>query len=354
MRHDHVGNAVSHLLTRTAGWACWPSQAAVALLWWHRGWGWGCWRCCCRMRCSWSRCFAARAAVCAGAGAVTRPRAACLADHRRWPVRRHPAILDLLDAYDAKATFFVVGARAQQRPELVRDMVRCGHGIGNHSHTHPQAWFWALGPRRMAQEIGQAQRVLACITGQAPRLYRSVVGMTNPFVASQLRAHGLTRVAWSARGFDGVRCEPDTTIARIVRDLQPGAIVLLHEGAARPQPHHPARRAGRDAGARIGGAAAGLRAANNTSRAAVRWARTARSQPQWTPGTCRFRAPAAPACWLHRRFVSRSARNHENDRAQCKAGAADVGWWHVPSVHASSFAPSIASRRLLVRGTRRR
>ncbi len=56
--------------------------------------------------------------------------------------------------------------------------------------------------------------------------------MTNPFVASPLRAHGLTRVAWSARGFDGVRCEPDATVARIVRDLRPGAIVLLHEGAA--------------------------------------------------------------------------------------------------------------------------
>lgn len=56
--------------------------------------------------------------------------------------------------------------------------------------------------------------------------------MTNPFVAAALREHGLTRVAWSARGFDGVRCEPDTTVARIVRSLDPGAIVLLHEGAA--------------------------------------------------------------------------------------------------------------------------
>jgi hypothetical protein len=56
--------------------------------------------------------------------------------------------------------------------------------------------------------------------------------MTNPFVAAPLRAHGLTRVAWSARGFDGVHCDPAATVARIVRDLTPGAIVLLHEGAA--------------------------------------------------------------------------------------------------------------------------
>ena len=141
-------------------------------------------------------------------------------------------ILDLLDRHQAKATFFLVGERAAARPDLVREILRRGHGIGNHSHTHPQAWFWALGPRRMAREIDQAQQALSAIAGSAPRWYRSVVGMTNPFVAAPLRRHGLTRVAWSARGFDGVACDPQATVARIVRDLAPGAIVLLHEGAA--------------------------------------------------------------------------------------------------------------------------
>ncbi len=143
-----------------------------------------------------------------------------------------PAMLDLLDAHDAKATFFLVGERAAQRPELVREILARGHDLGNHSHRHPQAWFWLLGPRRMADEIGQAQQTLAELAGRPPRWYRSVVGMTNPFVAPSLRRWRLTRVAWSARGFDGVGCEPTTSIARVVRDLAPGAIVLLHEGAA--------------------------------------------------------------------------------------------------------------------------
>ncbi len=56
--------------------------------------------------------------------------------------------------------------------------------------------------------------------------------MTNPFVAAALKRHGLTRVGWSARGFDGVGCEPEQVVQRIGRDLGPGAIVLLHEGAA--------------------------------------------------------------------------------------------------------------------------
>lgn len=141
------------------------------------------------------------------------------------------AILDLLDAHAAKATFFVVGERAQRHPERVREILRRGHDIGNHSQTHPQAWFWALGPRRMHREIARTQALLAELTGSAPRWFRAVVGMANPFVAPALAAHGLARVGWSARGFDGVAADADAVVARIERQLTPGAIVLMHEGA---------------------------------------------------------------------------------------------------------------------------
>jgi len=141
------------------------------------------------------------------------------------------AILDLLDAHAAKATFFVVGERAAARPQLVREIARRGHALGNHSATHPQAWFWALPPARMRREVARTQAVLAEITGVAPRWFRAVVGMANPFVAAELKRHGLARVAWSARGYDAVAAEPAGVVARIERGLSPGAIVLLHEGA---------------------------------------------------------------------------------------------------------------------------
>lgn len=147
------------------------------------------------------------------------------------PSHETQALLDLLDRHGAKATFFLVADRAAARPELAREVLRRGHGIGNHSRSHPQAWFWALGPRRMAAEIDQAQATLRDITGQAPCWFRAVVGMANPFVSASLKKNGLTRVAWSARGFDGVRGEPDRVVPRIVGALEPGAIVLLHEGA---------------------------------------------------------------------------------------------------------------------------
>lgn len=142
-----------------------------------------------------------------------------------------PAILDLLDAHGAKATFFLVGARAVAHPALVHEIVRRGHGIGNHSMGHPAAWFWALGPVRMRREVEGCQRALTDLVGHPPRWFRAVVGMANPFVAAALKPHGLTRVAWSARGYDGVASDPEQVVARIERDLAPGAIVLMHEGA---------------------------------------------------------------------------------------------------------------------------
>ncbi|MEN5118131.1 polysaccharide deacetylase family protein [Luteimonas sp. TWI662] len=140
-------------------------------------------------------------------------------------------LLDLLDAHAARATFFLVGERAATRPDLVREIVARGHGIGNHSHRHLQARFWALGPAQMRREIADCQRTLTTIAGQAPVWFRSVVGHSNPFVHAPLRDAGLARVAWSARGFDAVESDTAKVVARIDADLAPGAIVLLHEGA---------------------------------------------------------------------------------------------------------------------------
>ncbi|TXK60488.1 polysaccharide deacetylase family protein [Alkalisalibacterium limincola] len=141
------------------------------------------------------------------------------------------ALLDVLDRHQAKATWFVVGERAGRRPDAVAALYARGHQLGNHSQSHPAPWFWALPPSAIAGEIGQAQLTLSAL-GPAPRLFRAVVGMANPFVAPVLARHGLVRVGWSARGFDATTADPEVVVRRILRDLRPGAIILLHEGAA--------------------------------------------------------------------------------------------------------------------------
>jgi peptidoglycan-N-acetylglucosamine deacetylase len=140
-----------------------------------------------------------------------------------------PALLALLRAHEAKAVFFVIGDRARQHPELIRAILGDGHEIGNHSMTHPSARYWCQGPSAIWREIAECNDVLRRITGGAPRWYRSPVGHSNPFVQPVLTALGLRRVAWSARGYDAVSTEVAVVMQRIVRDLRPGAVVLLHE-----------------------------------------------------------------------------------------------------------------------------
>lgn len=217
---------------RAWAWAFALSQLLVVSLWWRLGWHVGL-----------PALLLSHAVVAWG---TFRPRSA-LFGPVLWRLRTEErvawitiddgpsddtlAMLDLLDARGVKATFFVVADRARARPGLVHEMVRRGHSIGNHSAAHPAKWFWALGPRRMSREIEGAQAALTEMSGVAPRWFRAVVGFSNPFVAAPLARLGLTRVAWSARGYDAVERDPARVSARILRTLAPGAIVLLHEGS---------------------------------------------------------------------------------------------------------------------------
>jgi len=135
------------------------------------------------------------------------------------------AILDLLDARGAKATFFVKGVLARERPELVRAIAERGHGVGNHSDTHPSGSFWCLLPGRIAAEID------GCAAAIPPtRWFRAPVGMKNPFVHPALTRRGMRLIGWSVRGFDGVSADIDRVVRRIVPRVFPGAIVVLHQG----------------------------------------------------------------------------------------------------------------------------
>jgi peptidoglycan-N-acetylglucosamine deacetylase len=142
------------------------------------------------------------------------------------------AVLDLFDALEVKATFFVKGVLAEQHPELVRETLARGHSVANHSHTHPSGTFWCLLRGRISREIDDCNRVLAGITGTAPKWFRAPVGHKNPAVHPLLARRGMRLIGWTARGYDGVLTNVDDVVARIVARLAPGAILVLHQGHA--------------------------------------------------------------------------------------------------------------------------
>lgn len=152
------------------------------------------------------------------------------------PTEDTPAVLDLFDAHDVKATFFVKGALAELHAAWMQDILRRGHTVANHSHTHPAGSFWCSPPARIAGEIDDCNRALALVTGTKPRWFRAPVGMKNFTVHPALARRGMRLIGWTARGFDAVRSDPDEILGRILPHLRPGAIIVLHQG----REHSPA------------------------------------------------------------------------------------------------------------------
>jgi hypothetical protein len=140
-----------------------------------------------------------------------------------------PILLDLLDRYQTKAIFFMIGEKVRAHPELVREVIRRGHEIGNHTLTHPQASFWCAGPSRTRREIAGCQQIIEEVTGTKPRWFRAPVGHRNLFAHPVATDLGLRVMAWNRRGFDAVEKDAGKVLARILSDLSPGDIVLLHE-----------------------------------------------------------------------------------------------------------------------------
>jgi len=140
------------------------------------------------------------------------------------------AILDLLDRFEARATFFVIGMNAEKYPHLITEILTRGHEIANHTYSHPSGTFWCAGPRRIGAEIDLCAELLRAARDRPARYFRAPVGLKNLFVHPELKQRGLALVGWSVRGLDTVRRDSSAIANRIAREAKPGAIVILHEG----------------------------------------------------------------------------------------------------------------------------
>jgi peptidoglycan/xylan/chitin deacetylase (PgdA/CDA1 family) len=144
-----------------------------------------------------------------------------------------PLVLDLLDAQQAVATFFCIGAHVRGHPALAREIVQRGHAIGNHSQNH-RHHFSVMLPAQIRREIAQAQVTIEDATGYSPRYFRAPAGLRNIFLDPVLHSLGLQLASWTRRGFDTRSGDATLVLQRLTGHLQGGDILLLHD-------HHAAR-----------------------------------------------------------------------------------------------------------------
>lgn len=139
-----------------------------------------------------------------------------------------PLVLDLLDQYDAKAIFFVIGEHAEKRPLLLQEIKARGHRIGNHSWSH-HPYFDFFSVNKMLEEVKKANDLIEKITGEQPVFFRPPFGITNPRIAKLLLKSGMKSVLWSYRSYDTKSRSNDRIIAEIKKEIKGGEILLFHD-----------------------------------------------------------------------------------------------------------------------------
>jgi peptidoglycan/xylan/chitin deacetylase (PgdA/CDA1 family) len=145
-----------------------------------------------------------------------------------------PKLLDTLAEHDIKATFFMMGSRAQAQPALVKRMVQAGHLIGNHSWSHPNMARTAAG--KIRQELTQTKDVLEQIAGKPVKYFRPPFGARRPVVFRIAQDLGMTVVLWNAMTSDWSEPSADRISRKLVKTIDGlerrglAANIVLHDG----------------------------------------------------------------------------------------------------------------------------
>lgn len=136
-------------------------------------------------------------------------------------------LLDILDQYGAKATFFLIGSKVSSQANVVRSIQARGHQLGNHSWSHPE--LPKLPVDQIASEVDRTNEAIRQATGVTPAILRPPYGAVNGAVLEQLRLRGMSSILWSVDTRDWADRNSDIVCSRAVAGARPGAIILMHD-----------------------------------------------------------------------------------------------------------------------------
>lgn len=142
-----------------------------------------------------------------------------------------PLFLDILRREGVRATFFVVGDKAEEYPGLIREMAREGHELGNHTYTHQR--FSTLSPEEIWAQVRGCSKIISTLTGQLVRFARPPGGDYDETGLQILERLGLTTALWTHNAGDWLDLSPDAITSRATGELRGGDIILMHQGDMR-------------------------------------------------------------------------------------------------------------------------
>ena len=155
-----------------------------------------------------------------------------------WDDDKTPFILETLERYNVKATFFLCGFWAEAYPDAVKAIARAGHTIGNHTMTHPH--MSKLGETQMKEEIEKLDDLIERITGERTRLFRAPYGEYNDRVIHTVRETGHEPIQWD---IDTVDWKPErssqTILDSVLSKLHDGAVILCHNNGFKIEEYLP-------------------------------------------------------------------------------------------------------------------
>jgi peptidoglycan/xylan/chitin deacetylase (PgdA/CDA1 family) len=137
-------------------------------------------------------------------------------------------ILDILERYKVPASFFCIGSRVKEHPEIVSKIRANGHVIGNHSYWHGKL-FDLQTPGAIAKELDDTNQIIFETIGVRPEFFRPPYGVTNPMVASAIHLGRFKTIGWSVRSLDTVIKDSEKLFSKVTSTLKSGDIVLFHD-----------------------------------------------------------------------------------------------------------------------------
>jgi peptidoglycan-N-acetylglucosamine deacetylase len=137
-------------------------------------------------------------------------------------------LLEVLSKHNVHATFFLIGRYVRQRPDIVVEIAKQGHVIGNHTFTHPLLTFQTS--TRIRQEIVQCGNAINEAVGEHSNLFRPPWGGRRPAVFRIARQMGFEPVMWNITGYDWNAPSPEFIEQKVTPRVQGGDVILLHDG----------------------------------------------------------------------------------------------------------------------------